>query len=298
MPRFLQPKKSTQHRVAAIALYRALLSRCSSVSLPENDRLSLRNAIRNKFRKNRKIQSPYQLGLSFKAGYEVTQNLPRAAEPLVDNSQTLDHLDVSTTGDADNAGVLTRLIANLPRGLTRSPPLSRRRLDPPTDLPKERLSSLPSERAVLNVRPYAKTSGPRHVPILASANGVPFLRLTKPQPPALSRILRQRLERKQSLFDMMIFLANWWMPLCRQEDEWDERMNRQLMRREDGPKWVDAIQLSERENQEAYDRGLEKDREISRKMQRIVDMETELALKEGQTIVRGRKRRPVRIIKP
>jgi hypothetical protein len=33
-------------------------------------------------------------------------------------------------------------------------------------------------------------------------------------------------------------------------------------------------------------------------MQRVVDMETELALKEGQTIVRGRKRRPIRVIKP
>lgn len=87
MPRFLQPKKSTEHRVAgpliaytrasltdsfpAIALYRALLSGCSSATLSDNDRTSLRNAIRNKFRQNRKIQSPYQLGLSFKLGYEV-----------------------------------------------------------------------------------------------------------------------------------------------------------------------------------------------------------------------------------
>ena len=89
MPRFLQPKNSTQHRVAgpsikriflkisrltvgsAIALYRALLSGCSSVALPDNERTSLRNAIQNKFRQNRKLQSPYQLGLSFKLGYEV-----------------------------------------------------------------------------------------------------------------------------------------------------------------------------------------------------------------------------------
>jgi len=37
---------------------------------------------------------------------------------------------------------------------------------------------------------------------------------------------------------------------------------------------------------------------MTKKMQRIVDMETELALKEGQTIVRGRKRHPLRVVKP
>lgn len=56
---------------SAIALYRALLSGCSSAALPDDDRTSLRNAIQNKFRQNRKIQSPYQLGLSFKLGYEA-----------------------------------------------------------------------------------------------------------------------------------------------------------------------------------------------------------------------------------
>lgn len=60
----------------AIALYRALLSGCSSAALPDDDRTALRNAIRNKFRQNRKLQSPYQLGLSFQLGYEVTP--PRA----------------------------------------------------------------------------------------------------------------------------------------------------------------------------------------------------------------------------
>jgi hypothetical protein len=94
MPQFLQPNKSTQHRVAgtlfevalritktnssaAIALYRALLSRCSSAPLPNDDRVSLRNAVRNKFRRSRNLQSPYLLGLSFKAGYEVCEVLPK-----------------------------------------------------------------------------------------------------------------------------------------------------------------------------------------------------------------------------
>jgi hypothetical protein len=136
------------------------------------------------------------------------------------------------------------------------------------------------------------------VPILASANGVPFLRLAKPQPPALSRILRQRLQRKQELFDIKIILSNWWLPMCKDEDAWDALINTQLKKREDTVKWTDAIRLSERENYDAYEKDQQKDRDITKKMQRIVDEETKLALEEGQTIMRGRRRRPIRVIKP
>lgn len=216
---------------------------------------------------------------------------------LTDNMQTLDHLDASATGDATSTSILTRLVSQLPCALTRILPIKPRRETPPDPL-KERLARLPPEKAVLNVRPYAQTSGPRHVPILASANGIPFLRLTKPQPPALSQVLHQRLERKTELFDTKVLLDNWWLPICQQEDKWDVLMNEQLKKREDTVRWTDAVRLSQSENREAYEKDLKKDRQITRKMQRIVDMETELALKEGQTIVRGRRRHPIRVIKP
>ncbi len=75
---------------SAIALYRALLTGCSSAALPDDDRTSLSNAIRNKFRQNRKLQSPYQLGLSFKLGYEVCADFStqrRPCLPLPDRRQ-------------------------------------------------------------------------------------------------------------------------------------------------------------------------------------------------------------------
>jgi len=216
------------------------------------------------------------------------------------STQTLDHLDASSTGDTASAGILQRLVSQLPRGLTRAP---RPRVFSHTpSVPKERLASLPPERAVLNVRPYAKTSGPRRVPVMASANGVPFLRLTKPQPPALSRMLRQRLATKINLFDRKIMLGNYWLPMAKHEDEWDALVNlnarRRVDRDDDDVRWVDAVRLSEQENQVAYERDLAKEKEITRKMQRIVDLETELALKEGQTIMRGRRRRPIWVLKP
>lgn len=100
------------------------------------------------------------------------------------------------------------------------------------------------------------------------------------------------------MFDTKVLLSNWWLPICKQEDEWDGLIDSQLEAREDDVKWIDAIKVSERENQEAYEKDVRKDREITKKMQRIVDLETKLALQEGQTIVRGRKRNPIRVIKP
>ncbi|KAJ4311908.1 hypothetical protein N0V94_007711 [Neodidymelliopsis sp. IMI 364377] len=283
MPRFLQPKQSTQHRVAAIALYRALLSGCSSAALPDDERTSLRHAIQNKFRQNRKIQSTYQLGLSFQLGYE-----------------TLDKLDVSTTDDSADATSLARLVATLPRGLTANPPRRRSPPLPPPPHPsgKHPLAVLPPEKAVLNVRPYAQVSGPRRVPVIASANGIPFLRLTKPQPPALSRVLRQKLDRRITRFHRKVLLENYWMPLARQEDEWDNLMTAQLKLREDRIKWTDAVFEAERHNQALYEEDVARDKEIVRKMQAIVDQETKLALKEGQEVIRGRKKRPIRVLKP
>ena len=211
--------------------------------------------------------------------------------------QTLDRLDASAAGDDTSKKSLVQLVRQLPHALIRAPPIRPRR-QAPSEPPKERLACLPPERAVLNVRPFAKTSGPRHVPILASANGVPFLRLTKPQPPALSRMLRQRLQRKIDLFDSKVLLGNWWLPVCRQEDDWDDLLKGQLGNDEDSVKWTDAVRQAETENHWAYERDLRKDRDMMRDMQAIVDKEMELALKEGQTIIRGRKRRPILVIRP
>jgi hypothetical protein len=100
------------------------------------------------------------------------------------------------------------------------------------------------------------------------------------------------------LFDEKTLLNNWWLPMCQQEDEWDMLVNAQLGTGEDSVRWIDAVRRAEQENHGAYERDMRKDRDLARKMQRIVDQETKLALAEGQTIVRGRKKRPIRVIKP
>ena len=288
---------------SAIALYRALLSGCSSAALPDDDRTALRNAIRNKFRQNRKLQSSYQLGLSFKLGYEVT--IPRAslcAAKLTTTHQTVDKLDTATSADTPT---LSRLIATLPLGLTRAPPAPRPSPPPPPPphpSGKHPLATLPPARAVLAVRPYARVTGQRRVPVLASANGIPFLRLTKPQPASLSRVLRQKLARRMATFHARIELQNYWLPLAQQEDEWDALLSREagdgVRAVAEESRWVDEVLQAREENVEVYEEWLRRDRGLVRRMQAIVDRETALVLKEGREVVRGRAKAPIRVIKP
>ncbi|KAF2108540.1 hypothetical protein BDV96DRAFT_261177 [Lophiotrema nucula] len=272
MPRFLSPRHSTPHRVAVIALYRALLSRCTTAPLSDELRSSLRNAVQNKFRQNRKIQSAYQLGLAFRAGYE-----------------TLDHLDAANNGDPESASFLKSYIPTLPKGITRSPP--QRYVPPPPDPLKQALECLPPEKKVLNVRPHLKLTGPRHVPILASANGVPFLRLGKPQPRNLSRMLRQKLATAERHFGRKVMLENYWEPLAKQEDIWDA-----MIEKLDGVKekvekktWAAAMVTARNEEQAKYNENQKRDREIAARMQEIVDKEMALAKKEVVKVMTGRK---------
>ena len=58
------------------------------------------------------------------------------------------------------------------------------------------------ERSVLD-RPYLKLSGRRHVPRLGCANGLPFLRIKKPQPPLLGRIFKYKILRKARWFEKL-----------------------------------------------------------------------------------------------
>ncbi|KAF2748138.1 hypothetical protein M011DRAFT_422345 [Sporormia fimetaria CBS 119925] len=275
MPRFILPKRSTQHRVAAIALYRALLSRCTFAPLQDEHRSSLRNAIRQKFRRNRKIASSHQLGLAFRAGYEV-----------------LDHLDAASAGDSFSTDFITTELSELGSGLKR-PPI-RKPPPPPPPPGKHELACLPPEQAVLRVRPYEKVNGPRHVPILSTANRIPFLRLRKPQPASLSRVLRQKLDRRIEIFERRILLGNYWLPLTVQEDRWDQILREELGIPEgtEGTregKWSDAVRKAYADNTKQYETEVTRDKAIADKMLEIVDKETELALKEGQKIVRGRR---------
>lgn len=101
-----------------------------------------------------------------------------------------------------------------------------------------------------------------------------------------------------SKFHEKIELLNYWLPMAKQEDQWDTLITAQTREREDKILWVDAIYHANSENSKTYEAEAVKDREAAEKMQRIIDLETEFALKEGQTVRRGRKNKPLSVLRP
>jgi hypothetical protein len=142
--------------------------------------------------------------------------------------------------------------------------------------------------------------GKRRVPNLISAQGVPFLRYSKPQPISLSRVIRQKQKRDQKKWTQREGLAI-DTTIAQWEDEWDEAVQAQVAQeqgtRQSQLKLVEKLEGSgEASGQEASwtyevvsaDRKLcrqikENDRknaELGRTMWEIVVKERELAAKE------------------
>ena len=155
---------------------------------------------------------------------------------------------------------------------------------------------------MLNVRPRVQLppGKKRRVPILSATGGIPFLRLTRPQPPSLSRMLRQKLARREDLFLRRVEFKYYWTPIAKQEDEWDALLRDECGFRDERGEgsWMQAVNDTIEVTWEAMSREYEQAREKGRQMLEIVDRETALALQEGQTVFRGRRRRPLWVLKP
>ncbi|EON61480.1 hypothetical protein W97_00695 [Coniosporium apollinis CBS 100218] len=274
MPRFLVPKRSGEHRAACIALYRALLSQCAAVPISDDKRGALRNIARNKFRANREHHSTRLLKLGFHAGYEA-----------------LDLLDASASGDTAATTKIDALLSKTPARLTQPP-------KKPAPKPRKPAPDhLPPEAKTLDVRPRLTVSGIRRIPKLVNAGGVPILRFKKPQPPGLSRLIKDKIKQRQDMFDRINAMQDIWIPLAEAEDTWDtivkERFGVTDTRSQgldsEEPGWSDVMRETVEQSFEWYDAQKEKVRKTAIRMQDIIDQETELARQEKA--VRDEKRR-------
>ncbi|PIB01588.1 hypothetical protein CB0940_00733 [Cercospora beticola] len=109
MPKFVVAHKSGAHRLAAIALYRALLSQCNKLDIPAQRRYELNNVVRCRFAGFRHTTSHRQLKLLFEAGYEA-----------------IDHLDAAVAGDADSKQYVLDLLQRAPKNVKNGPLITRR----------------------------------------------------------------------------------------------------------------------------------------------------------------------------
>ncbi|KAF5658192.1 hypothetical protein FHETE_10020 [Fusarium heterosporum] len=211
--------RDSRHRLAALALYRALLRAGSSVPLPKDldsggRRHPIVRLLKKRFAKNSPLTSLRLIYDSMAAGYKDSP----------EHSEILRHLQ-----ERNETAELSR--ARAPS--FKKPPRSKQRRNPPlltkVSSPEEPL------RYETTIRPLPKNAfvGERKAPVPGhTAEHLAFVRMKKPEP----RVFSRALGRKTQIFrrDMlaMIDAETKIMSSARAEDGWDTMMNEML--REEG----------------------------------------------------------------
>ncbi|KAK3672302.1 hypothetical protein LTR78_007842 [Recurvomyces mirabilis] len=254
------PRNSKPHRIAAIALYRTLLLQCRAFPAAATyQRIELQNIVRNRFWQARHENSTRRLRLLFEAGYEG-----------------IDHLDAAVAGEEESKSRILDLLERAPAKVKQPRPGEHVQPLVPTQRPSDRLSLL--DRPV----PLEQLKGKRHVPVLFNAQGIPVLRIKKPQPEGLSGYINHRLQLKQKRHDTRHRLEE-ELELARAEDTWDEILLECTAARLDGTTervreqgWSHALAMAKKEVNEKLSEERRKNQVMAEKMQAVVDREQAL----------------------
>ena len=155
--------------------------------------------------------------------------------------------------------------------------------------PKIQAAPYPGASRTLD-RPFPNVSGRRGVPTLVNANRVPFLRIKKPQPPFLSRIIRSIVKTRNHRILKGEKLANELL-YAQDEEEWDRILcevagldSPNLLE----PHWHREAKQAVDDNHQRQTRAIQRRADISAQMHAIVEKEKALAQEAKQ---RGRDRR-------
>ncbi|KAK4147389.1 putative ubiquitin-conjugating enzyme [Dichotomopilus funicola] len=216
------------------ALYRSLMRQGRLVPIPDelvnSSTLGPGNPIqwliRNGFRRNKHEVSPRLVISALKNGYRYLTLLTRAADPSSsDHASVLDFIRENQqrllVRQAKAAEAKAKLISTAPIP-DRIPIIIKISAEgePPVyapNIPPRPLSSFPN--------------GVRKPPHLAHANDIPFLRMKKPQPRFLGRVIRQRMERRIDRLNVMYEIDDVLIYDAAVEDEWDEMMEFMLAKK-------------------------------------------------------------------
>lgn len=315
MPTHRLPRNSAPHRHAAIALYRALLTQCRALSsIQHGQREAIQNIIRNRFKQARHEQSLHRLSRNFHAGYTAIDRLDAAVAGVEECRSYILSLLARAPSQVKQP---PRTI--LPKHLQREAEKRRKAIAALNDPPPEKLDIF--DRPL----PKEKLSGRRHVPVLYNAQKIPVLRFTKPQPQALSGYIAHRARKTQRRHDVRHRLEE-ELEMARWEDEWDSitapylreaeaekregKASRQAKQQSDdgitetasvdprsragwrddaGPAWTHALRFAKRELSERMNADKERNGEMARRMQGVVDRERALYEQEREEARRRRR---------
>ncbi|KAM0723212.1 hypothetical protein Q7P37_001412 [Cladosporium fusiforme] len=293
MPAFLVPRHVSAHRISAIALYRALLQQSKAAPLPTAAKTELQNIVRNRFKQSIHLHSYRRLRLAFQAGYEAVE-----------------HLDASAAGDESSTALISSLLSRAPAKVKAPPSMSitpkkgkskdgSRERDGQSSAPAFK----PSTELFSRPHPLSQLSGKRHVPVLFTANGIPVLRIKKPQPQNLSSFLKSRIIQRQKRHDRRHWLRE-QTEFAQYEDLWDDLVEKQggMVARGgheeettavEEPSWAQAFVDASYDVENLLKLEGRKNSAMAKKMQGVVDREREVW--EGEREGRREARRLERV---
>ncbi|OXV07409.1 hypothetical protein Egran_04829 [Elaphomyces granulatus] len=273
MHKVVVPKRSGIHRFACLALYRALLRKCSRLPLTVASPVSVKFLVQYKFRRCRNIQSPSQVINALQAGYEAVDLLHSTSQgneseiyrlqTLLSEGRSLRLLNASEHRELTNARCNKPLSA-----LDKKKAESRR---------YQRATAYrhPNAQPILS-RPRPVVSGRRRVPVLVSARGVPFLRIKKPQPKILSDVIRTKLDKRWNRILLRDRLQAELL-LAKDEDDWDGLVGDETL-----PSWTSEIRVALEEVIEKIQGSDQKNKELAEAMWNVVLSERKLAEEEAE----------------
>ncbi|KAK6840259.1 hypothetical protein PG995_016013 [Apiospora arundinis] len=237
------PARNSRHRTACLALYKALLAVAPKVCLSGDIATAfgtkyhpVAHHVRSAFRRNRADTSPRLVYPALQTGYRMLALLSRAT------AQT-------TSSSPEHAAIEAFLRARLSE---RNASLASKTVHPPNSRNPPRATSVPraATRPLLvktspsptPEHPYPKPqyatpdrplllsdlqgTGRRQIPRLEMAGDFPFLRLTKPQPAVLSRVLHQKNKKRVERIAMWTRFKEEDIIDAQEEDAWEREVAR------------------------------------------------------------------------
>ncbi|KAJ5659538.1 hypothetical protein N7507_005989 [Penicillium longicatenatum] len=276
MHKVVVPKHSGVHRFACLALYRTLLRQCSPSTSNAPWVSETRFLARQRFRRYKDLQSPSQIANALKAGYQALDLLHSASKGNRQDENQITTILAQAKSIKERYSAIQREIS---QSKPPSPPkpLSERQIQRQKSIYHEKESWLrhPNAEPIL-LRPKAKVSGKRQVPVLVNARGVPFLRIKKPQPRNLSGVIRSKLEKRWHRIELRERLQVELL-FAKDEDAWDHLTKTKTG---DPTLWSASVKTSLDDVCQKIKQTDHDNREMSERMWQVVLEERELAAKE------------------
>ncbi|KAL3299971.1 DNA repair protein [Colletotrichum asianum] len=217
--------RSSRHRIAVVALFRALLREGREVTLPQDvcrkGKNPVPDLIRRGFQRNKADVSPRLIFAALSAGYKFLTFFKNARIP-----ESREQAEIITYLRQKNEHIARAEAKKRPGRKPRGP------ATPPSKPVLQRISAdgeEPEYVSRLFPRPRDSFEGRRKIPqVIVTAQGHTFLRHKRPQPRVVSDILRRKTWRKARINEASIEMTECDYAAAREEDEWDSLVDEQL----------------------------------------------------------------------